>query len=217
MRNKEKIDYFFKPFLIIYGLTSSVVQIPPPPLLGDITLSTHSHPSTPYDLISPLSETSSLSHSSFHQASASIVSNVSDRENEDPNNEDSGTRIDSRLEQSLSSDGTNTRQTAEQAYAQRQVDRKYKIKREAAYHLATVAVSLHKKFEKVLFKSAFEAVSNVNQMLGGDDFVTVGEISSAVMKGRINQPPPSQGRPGRLPDGVFEALSDLFFSHAALS
>ena len=34
---------------------------------------------------------------------------------------------------------------------------------------------------------------------------------------QINEAPPAQGRPESLPDGAFEALCDLLFSHDSLS
>ena len=70
------------------------------------------------------------------------------------------------LSQSTSSSTTSTRRTTEQAHLHRQVNQQNKIKRDAAYRLATVAVSLHTKFDKVLLASAAEAVSRVNQMFG---------------------------------------------------
>ena len=114
----------------------------------------------------------------------------------------------------------NSRRTASQASDHRKDNKSRKIQRELAYHLATVAVSLYNKYREAAFPSALEAVSRVNVMVGAsedDVFVTSSEICTAVNQGRINQPPPQQGRPSTLSTEIRQAFCNLFFSHAAIS
>ena len=114
---------------------------------------------------------------------------------------------------------TSSRQTSKQANERRTIERQEKLLREAAFKGATVFVEAYKNGFLKCFSSVDEIVSRVNSLFGKseDPLILSHEIVVAVKEGRVNKSPPKQGPKYRLGEEVMALLSDLFFSHNALS
>jgi hypothetical protein len=93
-------------------------------------------------------------------------------------------------------------------------------KRNACFMIGTQLVDLLKKGQLPDHLSPVDVAESVNRIFQTKDnetFVSSGELSTSVKNGNVGCVPPPQGRPSTMPTHILEALSDLFFSHSALS
>ena len=83
--------------------------------------------------------------------------------------------------------------TSHQAQANRTDMANDRLKRDAAFKVATVFVDLQKKKKLPGFNSPVDVVKSVNDIFDKDKaYITTREISNAVKNGRVNESPQQQ-------------------------
>ena len=116
------------------------------------------------------------------------------------------------------SDST-SRKTARQANVHERREREKELCRGVAFKAATVFVDAYKDGQLNYFSSVNEIIDRVNEMFGmkNDPLILSQEVITAVKKGKINELPPKLGRNYKLGKEIMDCLSDLYFSHNAIS
>ena len=113
----------------------------------------------------------------------------------------------------------NSRRTAKQTNEDETVERERQLYRRVAFKAATVFVDAYKDGFLKCFSSVDQIISKVNGIFGkqNDLLILSQEVINAVKEGKINEAPPKKGRDYRLGQETMDLLSDLLFSHNALS
>ena len=164
---------------------------------------------TPSGLISPLSNRTASLQTPEEAAFISTASSSS-----------SGRVTHNSSASSSSGIGSDTRKTARQVHLKRKKMQEDIQKRNACFIIGTQLVDLLKKGQLPSNLSPVDIAESVNRIFQTKDnetFVSSGELSTSVKNGNVGCVPPPQGRPSTIPTHILEALSDLFFSHSALS
>ena len=198
------------PYAPRYREVTSTSSIPREIAHEVIDALTNNSCATPLGLISPLSNrTASLQTPEEAAFISTASSSSSGRVTHDSS--------------AFSSSGTDSdsRKSARQAHLERKKMQEDIQKRNACFMIGTQLVDLLKKGQLPSHLSPVDVAESVNRIFqttkDNKTFVTSSELSTSVKNGNVGCVPPPQGRSSTMPTHILEALSDLFFSHSALS
>ena len=198
------------PYAPRYREVTSTSSIPREIAHEVIDALTNNSCATPLGLISPLSNrTASLQTPEEAAFISTASSSSSGRVTHDSS--------------AFSSSGTDSdsRKSARQAHLERKKMQEDIQKRNACFMIGTQLVDLLKKGQLPNHLSPVDVAESVNRIFqttkDNKTFVTSSELSTSVKNGNVGCVPPPQGRSSTMPTHLLEALSDLFFSHSALS
>ena len=198
------------PYAPRYREVTSTSSIPREIAHEVIDALTNNSCATPLGLISPLSNrTASLQTPEEAAFISTASSSSSGRVTHDSS--------------AFSSSGTDSdsRKSARQAHLERKKMQEDIQKRNACFMIGTQLVDLLKKGQLPSHLSPVDVAESVNRIFqttkDNKTFVTSSELSTSVKNGNVGCVPPPQGRSSTMPTHILEAMSDLFFSHSALS
>ena len=198
------------PYAPRYREVTSTSSIPREIAHEVIDALTNNSCATPLGLISPLSNrTASLQTPEEAAFISTASSSSSGRVTHDSS--------------AFSSSGTDSdsRKSARQAHLERKKMQEDIQKRNACFMIGTQLVDLLKNGQLPSHLSPVDVAESVNRIFqttkDNKTFVTSSELSTSVKNGNVGCVPPPQGRSSTMPTHILEAMSDLFFSHSALS